>query len=105
MATNVNWKLAIAVLALAVVGYSFIGGSPTGAQVVTTANAWCKDTDMQNNMVAGNCEDSSGIKASDSCVDFNTVNEAFCSKSNICTKKYMNCRYGETCVSGACVAD
>jgi len=103
MAQQVNWKLAIAVVALAIVGYSFVGSATTGAQTITAANSWCKDTDAQNNMVVGSCEDSSGAKASDSCADFNTVSEGFCSLSNICAKKYMNCRYGETCVNGACV--
>ncbi len=104
MAKQTNWNLVIAVLALAVIGYSFVSGATTGAQIVTPANSWCKDTDAQNQHIAGSCEDSSGATATDACVDYNTVNEGFCSLSNVCSHKYMNCLYGEQCVKGVCVA-
>jgi len=106
MATKNNIPLIVAVLALAIVGYSFFSNSATGAQVVTPISASCMDTDGWDNTQQGTCTDiRGGVERTftEQCLDINSPGEYYCTPSKTCQLRAMDCPFSQKCVAGACV--
>jgi len=111
MAMKFNTNLAIALVALAVVGISFASSANTGFGIVNSygveinpANVACADTDGSNANTLGACSDSSGKTLTDTCGDYGPyVSEAFCSASNKCATKMILCDSDKLCKNGVCV--
>ncbi|MEK6807437.1 MAG: hypothetical protein AABX75_00245, partial [Nanoarchaeota archaeon] len=100
---KLNLNLIVLLTAIVIVGYSF-SQQATGFGVASgagePANARCTDGDDINAYKLDSCTDSSGAEKTDKCMGTGAVYETFCSASNICSYKSINCAYGEMCVSG-----
>ncbi len=105
-----NWLsdrtlLGVAVfVVLASLFWSWNGGAGfSAAATVTPASSFCTDSDNgYNTAVAGTCSDDSGTYE-DTCTSGRVVGERFCSASNQCGKKLMQCGYNQQCTKGKCV--
>ena len=113
MATKINLPLAIAALAIAIVGYSFLSSDSISANAIADANAvygtpssaFCNDDDDINVKFQGNCTDDTRTFV-EICNAYysGSVNEYYCAPNNRCQSRRIRCGYKETCVEGACVA-
>ncbi len=112
MATQINLPFAVAVLALAIVGYSFFSSSVQSYAIAdanavygTPASSFCDDADGINTKFQANCTDARGTFV-EICNAANSgaVNEYYCAPNNLCQSRKIRCGYRETCVDGACVA-
>ncbi len=104
MASGFNWQVALAVLIVLGVGYTFLGGNfSTGAALtVTPYSTSCSDTDGgMSTAVQGICTDSQG-SYTDTCQSAGkSVVENFCtSTGNRCAQKPLQCSRG--CINGRC---
>ena len=111
MATQINLPVAVAVLALAIVGYSFFSGfqsyavADANAVYGTPASSFCNDDDDINTKFQGNCTDDTGTLVEICSPSYSgSVNEYYCAPNNKCQSRRIRCGYKETCVEGACVA-
>jgi|SRR3989344_5020857 len=105
MANRFNWQVALAVIVVLGIGYTFLGGNFTGAAfTVTPYSLHCSDTD--GGMVTatqGTCTDDKGTYT-DTCQSAGkSVVEHYCSPGNRCAGQPQQCTAGRTCVSGKCV--
>ncbi|HIH14124.1 MAG TPA: hypothetical protein HA224_02615 [Nanoarchaeota archaeon] len=104
---KLNLNIIVLLVALVIVGYSFSQQSTGWAIAIgagAPANTVCTDGDGLNTSIFGSCTDSAGLKKTDKCMGANAVQETYCSPSNICSYKPLNCAYGEMCVGGVCKA-
>jgi len=111
MATQINLPVAVAVLALAIIGYSFFSSNSFSANAIADANAvygtppsaFCNDDDDINIKFQGNCTDGRGTFV-EVCQPNGKVREYYCAPNNLCQNRAIGCGYKEACVEGACVA-
>ncbi len=107
MANWLNDRTLLGVAAFVVLAslfWSWNGGSGfSGAVTVTPASSFCTDSDNgYSTKVAGTCSDQSGTYE-DVCTSNRVIGERFCSASNVCGKKLMQCSYNQQCVKGRCI--
>lgn len=108
MVTKINLPLTATIIALAIVGWSFLNSDlqnvlAANAIVGTPPSSFCTDTDNLNVNYIGNCTDVTGTYT-DVCHPNGGVSEWYCAPNNLCSTRRIRCGYKETCVEGRCVA-